>query len=112
MRGLLFPYRFSCVVISFVCVCCGWESKKRQGIELREGKNERVEKGSTRMGIKSLHRARICSEKCMVFTSGNCWTESIDEEWKAVNEGQSHEYFQGHSAIYIFNRDCFQIPRM
>ncbi len=39
MRGLLFPYRFSCVVISFfLCVCCVWESKKREGKELREKK--------------------------------------------------------------------------
>lgn len=43
MRGLLFPYRFSSVVISFfLCVCTlcmgKQKKKKKEGIELRERK--------------------------------------------------------------------------
>lgn len=37
MRGLLFPYRFSCVVISFLCM---GKQQKREGIELGERKKE------------------------------------------------------------------------
>lgn len=55
-----------------MCVCA-WESRKREGIELR------VEKGKVLMGIESLHRERMDE-----MLLGTDWTEAVDEQRKAI----------------------------
>lgn len=90
MRGLLFPYRFSCVVISFVCAVYG-RAKKRERTGYRRHKTEG---GKALMGIESLYRESL-GESRTDHMLVNDWSKIIDENWNGIYLGWQHEYFQG-----------------